>query len=308
MRAIKAFFLKIHDEVTLTVTSIGSIIIAIFANNLYAFLIKLPEGDVRTSYKIVVLSTIAVGTAVMIFSLSCIVIWAKKKIWPDYMDEYYMKHAFLHLRKLGRKRHEVFQKALLNTEEDKTDNLFLNLALDNMQLTIQCCYDFFESAFTDKGQLVNEIKFEATFMTKSYNDNEITIPCSANKENRLPTSMLLRKTNSKIYAETETAKIYKMKHPVMILIEDTSNQKDKYKEIYEEQTKRIKSSVILPVLSHKNELLGTLVVHCNKPGFFKKERYLFWSELLDMFAVEIGYHKEVLDYFITNNSKLDKPF
>lgn len=308
MDAIRNALLRAHNEVTLTITCLGSIIIAIIANRLYALLMDIPGDNVRTLYKIIIVSTLIIGTIVMVFAFSCLVIWAKKRVWPDYMDEYYMKYALLHLRDLGGKRQGVFQKTILSPEKDETDKLLLQLALDNMQLSIQCCYDFFESAFTNKGQLVNEIKFEVTFMTKSYIDSEITIPCSANKEGRSPTSMLLRADNSKIYADTETAKIYEMKHPVMILIEDTSLETNKYKEIYQDQKKRIKSSVILPVLSQNNELLGTLVVHCNQASFFKKNRYQFWSELLDMFAVELGYYKEMLDYYICSKADLRKPF
>lgn len=89
--------------------------------------------------------------------------------------------------------------------------------------------------------------------------------------------------------------------------EDTSTD-DTYYETYQNQKDRIKSSVILPVLSHKNELLGTLVVHCNQPSFFRKSRFAFWKELLEIFSVELGYQKLLLDYYIENNPHAKKPF
>ena len=309
LKFITSWLVKKHNEVAMTITSVGSIIIAIVANSLYGFIETITKENVLAHYKNIIIAALIIVTGVAIYFFSCIVIWTKKTFWPDYMDEYYMKHAFIHLKKLGGKRQEVFQKLLSNPMQDKknTDELYLQLEIDNMQQIIQCCYDFFESAFTDIGQLVNEIKFEATFMTKSYIDSKITIPCSANKKGCAPVSMQLRKSNPDIYDKTETAKIYNMKRPVMMLIEDTSSETGEYEEIYEYQKKRIKSSVILPVLSRKNELLGTLVVHCDKPNFFKMDRYQFWDELLDMFAVELGYHKEVLDFFV-NECKLGKPF
>ena len=93
----------------------------------------------------------------------------------------------------------------------------------------------------------------------------------------------------------------------MILVEDTSADKS-YAKTYSDQKSRIKSSVILPVLSHKNELLGTLVVHCNQACFFKMERRDFWNELLEMFSVELGYQKLLLDYYIEEYSDAHKPF
>ena len=66
--------------------------------------------------------------------------------------------------------------------------------------------------------------------------------------------------------------------------------------------------MILPVLSHKNELLGTLVIHCNQAGFFKTSRYDFWNERLEIFSVELGYHKLLLDYYIESNPNATKPF
>ena len=307
MKRIAHFLSKRKTAITSTITCIGSIILAILANQLFSWLSNSQENQLSFPANIFVAVTIGIGTIILIYYFSRLTEFIKSKIWPEYMDDYYMKLAFLHLRKLGCKRQEHFQESLTTYKPQETSDFMVEQALDNMQLIIQCCYDFFENAFGNRGQLVDDIKFETTFMTKSYNDSEITIPCSANKENRLPTSMLLREENQHIYDNTETAKIYKMNHPTMILVENT-NSTDLYQELYADQKKRIRSSVILPVLSHKNELLGTLVVHCNRSGFFRKDRYDFWNELLEMFSVELGYQKTLLDYYINNKSNAIKPF
>ena len=40
-----------------------------------------------------------------------------------------------------------------------------------------------------------------------------------------------------------------------------------YAQLYPGELERLQSSVIYPILSDTNELLGTLVVHCDKTGF-----------------------------------------
>ena len=306
MKMIRNYLSKRQSEVMTTVSSIGAILIAILANYLYKILFE--EKDIARIHRIIIVVAFVAISIVLIYFLSCITNKFRLIIWPQNMDEYYMKHAFLDLRKLERKRLTSAQKELAIYTSNRITELLLRQVMKNLQLTIDCCYDFFESSFTDKSQLVNKIKFEATFMTRSYKDGKITIPFSANKEQRRPSSMLLREEKPDIYENTETAKVYKMKHPVMVLIENTSSEGEKYNELYQDQKQRIKSSVILPVLSHKNEILGTLVVHCDKEGFFEMNRYQFWNELLDMFAVELGYNKIFLDYLVSNQQELSKPF
>ena len=304
---MKQFLKRNSAVISSTVTSIASVFLAILSNELYEYLSGAITADTVVPLKIFCFVTIIVLTIVLIYLISCFAEWVKRKIWPESADNQYMKHAFLRIRKLGSIRQESFQEAMkMNTKQDASE-FMIQECVNNMQLVVQSCYDFFESAFSVPGQLVDDIKFESTFMTKSYIDDEITIPCSANKENRTPVSMLHRSQNAKIYANTETDKIYQMDRPVMILIEDTTKEQT-YIETYANQKVRIKSSVILPVLSHENVVLGTLVVHCNKAGFFKKELYSFWNELLEMFSVEVGYQKLLLDYYIENSPNADKPF
>ena len=60
---------------------------------------------------------------------------------------------------------------------------------------------------------------------------------------------------------------------------------------------------MLPVLSHKSELLGTLVVHCDSNGFFKEGKKNFWYEIMQLFASEIGKYKLMLDYIVTKGKE-----
>ena len=290
-----------------TATSIASVLLSILASALYDYLIAASKSVVGIAVKLFYGFTIIIFTAALICLMSYLAELIKRKIWPDIMDNHYMKLAFLKIRKLGSIRQETFQETKKCAAAQDISEFMIQECVSNMQLAVQSCYDFFDSAFSVSGQLVDEIKFESTFMTKSYCDGEITIPCSANKENRTPVSMLHRTNNPKIFANTETDKIYKMDRPVMVLVEDTSANVE-YVETYSNQKARIKSSVILPVLSHENVVLGTLVVHCDKAGFFKKEMYNFWNELLEMFSVEIGYQKLLLDYYIENSPHATKPF
>jgi len=304
---IKIFCEKYYSQTATTISTIISILLAILSNHLYKKLTDLIKEHLSPPVIFIIGIIYIIALGFLFFSVACIVQWVEKKIYPEAWDDRHMKNAFLHLRRLGSNKQSSFQKAVCQNNSMLTNHFFINEFSKCMQLTVDCCYDFFRNSFSNPGKLVDDISFEVTFMTKSYIDDEITIPYSANKENRTPLSMLLRASNPKIFINTETAKIYKMKRPEMILVEDTEADPG-YCTTYDNQKKRIRSTVILPVLSHHNELLGTLVVHCNQANFFKNSRYNFWRELLEMFSVEIGYYKLMLDYFINNNPSLVKPF
>lgn len=304
---MKKFFKEKGPQIATTLACVASVGLAIAADELYKYLSAAIKSDTMVPVKIFCCVTIIILTIILFYVISCIAEWIKKKLWSENADNQYMKHAFLHIKKLGAIRQESFQEAKkLSTQQDENE-FMIHECVRNMQLVVQNCYDFFDSAFSTPGQLVDDIKFESTFMTRSYKDGEITIPCSANKENRTPVSMQHRSSEPKIYAGTETDKIYKMQRPVMILVEDTTKTQA-YIETYANQKARIKSSVVLPVLSHENVLLGTLVVHCNKAGFFKQDMYDFWNELLEMYSVEIGYQKILLDYYVDKSSGTQMPF
>ncbi len=307
MNHIRSLLEKYSSQVATTISTIISIILAIFSNHLYTKLQGMIRAHVSTGVMTLIGVVYLVLLAVFFFLIACFVQWIEHQIYPETWDDRHMKHAFLHLRRLGSNRQASFQETVSVPGAQLSNQFLVNESSKCMQLTVDSCYEFFRSSFSNPSKLVDDISFEVTFMTKSYIDDAITIPYSANKENRTPISMLLRQTNPNIFANTETAKIYAMPRPKMTLIEDATNNPE-YKATYDGQKERIQSTIILPVLSHHNELLGTLVVHCNQANFFKKSRYDFWRELLEMFSVEIGYYKLIMDYYIANDENLTKPF
>lgn len=183
-----------------------------------------------------------------------------------------------------------------------------------IQSIVDALYHALESEYGKEFSDNQRIDFEVTFMTKSYKDGKITIPASANKVGRSPHSMLKRELNPNTYENTMTNKLYSSNRPDPIIIEDTEDIKAGYEEVYPGQKKRIKSSIIYPILSDKNELLGTLVVHCDKSSFFKWNKIKSWSDLLEIFSKKIALEKIKMDKFYQGKCafpltcKLVKPF
>jgi hypothetical protein len=141
----------------------------------------------------------------------------------------------------------------------------------------------------------DRIDFEVTFMTKSYVDSGITIPAWANRDGRKPTSMQRRNGNPMLYERSITADVYRAETPDMRIISDTADPQSNYAEIYPDQRQRIRSSIVYPILSSEYELLGTLVLHCDKPGFFIDEDRKFWRDFCELFAKRIALEKQLLD-------------
>lgn len=167
--------------------------------------------------------------------------------------------------------------------------------LQHIQILIEALYTVFESQFGQTGALLAAIDFEVTFMSMSYRDGKITIYAWQNRDRRAPRSLVLRNTDPDLYSTTVTAQVYKDVRPEMRITEDTG--KESYAEVYPGQRDRIKSAVVYPVLSPSNKLLGTTVVHCNKPGFFKNAEAAFWRKLLEIYAKRIAHEKIALDSF-----------
>ena len=179
---------------------------------------------------------------------------------------------------------------------------------DQIQNLVELLFQLFESQYGESHLVDTRVEFEVTFMTLSYMDNKLTIPASANRHGRSPISMLRRKVNHDVYSDTISARIYSSGYPETCLIEDAAEDKD-YKEIYKGQKKRIRSSIVFPVRSSKNELLGTLVVHCDKPKFFRKSDIHVWNELLEVYSKRIALEKTILDGInATNQLGIPAPF
>lgn len=156
-------------------------------------------------------------------------------------------------------------------------------------------YSVFESQYGRSEQVDNRTDFEVTFMTKSYSDGELTIPAYANRSRRQPVSMSHRSSDREIYRKTISASVYNESSPRMRIIPDTVEPSTGYTELYAGQRERIRSTLIFPVMCDKNKILGTLVVHCNNPGFFQERDRRFWMELLEIFGKRIAVEKIRLD-------------
>lgn len=167
-------------------------------------------------------------------------------------------------------------------------------SVDVIREFVKAAYLTFSDSYGNGSDPMSRINFEVTFMTLSYRDQKITIPACANRDNRHPRSMVLRSSKPDIYENTETAKIYAAPRPEPVIVNDTK-QFPKYSELYPGELDRLRSSIIYPVLSDKNELLGTVVTHCDKAGFFDSTRSKYWFELLEVFAKHIAVEKRKLD-------------
>ena len=296
---IKRFLIKNFDHISNVISAVLSIALSILASILYDNL----KNDEHTQSNIFILISLGIFVLALILVISVISKKIKNYLFKDEKYYEYIQKAYLAIQNLSLKNQAILQEKCNNSYDKKA---IQGWVLEGMQLTVENCYDFFYTSFGGGVRLIEEIKFEVTYMTLSYKDGEITIPCSWNREGRTPTSMLMRASNPNIYGKTVTAEIYNeyKEHckPTFKIVENTENN---YNFIYDNQKNRIKSSIIIPVLSHKSELLGTLVVHCNQKEFFKEQQRDFWYEIMQLFASEVGMYKLLLDCVVEEG---DEPF
>lgn len=191
-----------------------------------------------------------------------------------------LSHAYVQMQRLTIDR--------INRNYSENPQNIFTVSTADIQKIVDLAYNTFEASYGTSDSSDNRIDFEVTFMTKSYRDNKITIPASANRDRRSPISMLGRSDNNTIYDNTVTALVYRETRPHTRIIEDTSNPDVEYQELYSGQSQRIKSSIVHPVLSERNRILGTLVVHCDAKNFFKKDDIKYWQDVLEVFAKELA--------------------
>ncbi|MBO5110541.1 MAG: hypothetical protein J6D21_07480 [Clostridia bacterium] len=300
---IKNKIIDYYDQISNIVSAILSIILSLLANYIYDFLCADAESSTQANYFII--TTLVLFVIVLIVGISLVSQKIKKYLFRDKYYNEYIQKAYFAIQDLSKKNQEEFQN-LCEVTYNKTD--YINWLSRCIQISVEECYNFFYNSFGSGSSLFSDtiINFEVTYMTLSYKDGKITIPSSCNYERRKPTSMLMRDRNPDIYCGTVTAEIYneynKHRKPSFRIIESTQKG---YKFIYDNQNQRIKSSIVLPVLSHKSELLGTIVVHCNKEFFFSKKQRKFWYEIMQLFALEIGTYKLLLNYIVEQG---DVPF
>lgn len=298
---MKNILKKNQEAFISTFTSILSILLAIISNTIYE--------NIRTFFSLPVwtLAVLIILDIFLFFNISKCILVIKKKIFSNESDNIFVQQAFLSMKSLAHRQGEYLQQTLSNNDID--NKVLSQISYDKIKQIVEQCFNFFDNTFSNNHELVNTINFEVTFMTKSYIDDEITIPAASNKEHTQPRSMLKRKNDPSTYNQTETAKIYeeyKRTHNVKIHVIPKTTMQNDYYFLYEGQSNRIRSSIVLPIVSHSNELLGTLVVHCNKDNFFEIKKEKFWKEILDIFAVEISNEKLFLDLLMkkTNENKI----
>ncbi len=174
--------------------------------------------------------------------------------------------------------------------------------LYSIRLLVHSLYETLEAHFSQAEHINERIEFEVTFMTRSYLDGKITVAAWANRDGRMPTSLSIRQDDPNIYDRTITAKLYLAQRPFPRVIPDTFDPHYEYSELYDHERDRIRSSIVYPVLSDQNRLIGTLVAHCDKPNFFQQSDLKYWREILEIFAKRIALEKLRLDQAINNPS------
>ncbi|MHA4836014.1 hypothetical protein [Sphingopyxis sp. MSC1_008] len=165
--------------------------------------------------------------------------------------------------------------------------------VDMMFSACQDLYDTLETEYSYKVSVRDHIEFEVTFMTRSLEDDEITIAAWANRDGRAPKSLAGRKTNPKVYVGTETDLLYQDDNRTPRFIASTDGVG--YKELYPGQKTRIKSSVIWPVVDDEFGLRGTLVVHCDRDEFFSSGSEKLWRETLEPYTKRLALARVLAD-------------
>jgi hypothetical protein len=172
----------------------------------------------------------------------------------------------------------------------------LDLGQAAIELMKNACRDLYETFETEYGlgvRVSDHIEFEVTFMTRSIDDDEITVAAWANRDARAPKSLARRAADPKIYTGTETDKLYQDANRSPRFVSSTTSQD--YKELYPGQKKRIRSSVIYPVVDDEFTLHGTLVVHCDRENSFSESSEKLLREMLEPYTKRLALARVVAD-------------
>jgi len=303
---LRKWIAKNFDIVSTLASSILSIALSIIAAAIYNALTEksdiINKPSSINAYIAVTMIVFMIGSIILIAYLTRLV---KRSIVKEEKYKDYIQCAYLSIQELSLTTQELLQNRDSNQTFAQYD--LLSWANKCIGLSVDKCYNFFVKSFIKEAQLIEPLKFEVTFMTLSYKDGKITIPFFCNKERKKTNSMLMRDSNPSVYDHTISAQMYNeynKKHitPELRIIQDTSkhgeNETDAYVFIYDDQRSLSKSSIVLPVLSRKSQLLGTLVVYCNQANFFLEEDRMFWYEIMLLFASEIGTFKTMVDYLV----------
>lgn len=160
----------------------------------------------------------------------------------------------------------------------------LAIDIDRMEAVIRAIWEVVNSAHNPGSSSLDRLNLEVTLITPSIRDGKLTIAAWANRENRAPKSLQLREKDPEIYDKTKAAELIRDGDVEVLVIPDTSPPEVRYSSLYDGQKRRIKSSVLFPVMSAHSEPLGVIVVHCDEVGVFSLEDKRYWKELLSVFA------------------------
>lgn len=297
MKTCVIYFNKLPNLIKLIINSLSIAIPFYFAAFLHFYI---SESQNLSDFKKFIIN------AILIISLITIVILVSK-IFKSYQEK--LKNEIEEEKATLFQAYTLCDRAITNRlkiiKENGYEKAYQNELITSkeaLQEIINAAYLTFESTYGKAFVENDRINFEVTFMTRSYIDGYITIPASANKDGRSPLSMVLRKEKPTIYENTVSANIYRETRPNVKIIEDTANQKFGYQVLYPTQLDRIKSSIISPIFSDTNELLGTLVIHCDKTNFFSYKKVKYWTNLLEIFAKRLAFEKAKLDLIDNLNS------
>lgn len=165
-----------------------------------------------------------------------------------------------------------------------------------MRRVVESAYRLLEVHYGQAPRSIDTVEFEVTFMTKSCKDDGITIAAWANREGHRPRSLQTRPGNPRQYDSTVTQAVYEDPRHSEQIVEDTHDSRwNAHYRQYEGQRQRIRSAIVWPVLSSNYDMLGTLVMHCDEPGFFVSDHRKFWNEICAVYARRLALARLRLD-------------
>ena len=198
-------------------------------------------------------------------------------------------------------KHFTYHSSQLISKSFSDDSIYN--CVSDIKFAIQSLYSVCKNHLTRISDITNE--FNVRFMTKDYLNKTITIPVfDDSSSTHCPTSMAAFLNGGNPYSKTITAKIYQSyeknaSEPEMYICENTETD-EQFQETSDNQKQRIKSMIVYPI-KYNTQLVGTLVLQCNVPNFFKKDKKDLWKLVLDVYAICLGEEKNALDSFVTNS-------
>lgn len=316
---LKTFFGMAFNVLAL---SLGTNLLA----NLYGSLNSKFE---RTSFWIVSILVVLV-IAIVMFIIDQKIIKARKSLQKnEEMKESITKFA---VKSLGSDDTTEQEKILSEVQEGNFNEKLVRNCKKNIRSIVEACYasiqKYYSAEQSKRGENILDDNFKLTvnFMTESYHitykENKETRPAIViaawkNFNDKQPRGMLQLDKNPKYYiygnpdANTEEEKgksePYKMYEDsragkdIKIRINETT--KDII--MQEEDRTKFQSSIVAPVSTNSNELIGVLVIHCNKEGFFSTNDEVFLSNIMNVFTAGIKKEKLILDAIYKISKKED---